>query len=240
MRRDHKPYWLKRLRRIASDYYAQHFLYPAFDHLGESARFLAPQSVRIHGRHICAGDYLHCISDRLKPVKLTTWADRTHQGHISIGNYCLIAPGVEITAFENIAIGDNCMLAADVIIHDCDWHGLYNRLRPFRCNAPVSLGNNVWVGMRSIITKGVTIGENSVIGAGSVVTKDIPANSVACGNPAKVIKSLNPNRRMLKRDYLFQAGDRYWQQQGEIDAYFTLDNTTVHFLRTLAAPNNED
>lgn len=240
MRRDHKPYWLKRLLNRIATGYAKRFVHPAFDHLGEGARFLAPRSIRVHGRQIRAGNFLHAISDPLKPIKLTTWADKSHQGHITIGDYCLIAPGVEITSFEHIEIGDNCMLAADVVIHDCDWHGLYNRLRPFRCNKPVKLENNVWVGTKSIITKGVTIGENSIIGAGSIVTKDIPANSVAGGNPAKVIKTLNPKRRMLKRDYLFRQGDDYWQQQSAIDAFFTLDNSTLHYLRTLAAPTVED
>jgi acetyltransferase-like isoleucine patch superfamily enzyme len=54
----------------------------------------------------------------------------------------------------------------------------------------VIIGNNVWLGSRSIILKGVTIGDNSVIGAMSLVTKDIPPNSVAGGIPAKVIRTL--------------------------------------------------
>lgn len=240
MRRDHKPYWLKRVQSRFSAFYAKRFIHPAFDALGEGARFLAPHSVQIHGRQIQAGRFLHLISDRLKPVKLTTWADKSHQGKITIGDFCLIAPGVEITSLASITIGDNCMIAADVLIHDCDWHGLYNRLRPFRCQSPVTLADNVWIGTRAIITKGVSIGENSVIGAGSIVTKDIPANCVACGNPAKVVKQLNPKRRTLKREFLFREGDHYWQQQQQIDAYFTLDNTTRHYLRTLTQPTQQD
>jgi galactoside O-acetyltransferase len=53
---------------------------------------------------------------------------------------------------------------------------------------PITIGNNVWIGMNSVIMRGVTIGENSIIGANSVVTKDIPANVIAAGNPCKVIK----------------------------------------------------
>ena len=54
---------------------------------------------------------------------------------------------------------------------------------------PVTIGNDVWIGMRSIIMPGVTIGEGAVIGAGSVVTKNIPPYSIAVGTPAKVIKT---------------------------------------------------
>ena len=65
------------------------------------------------------------------------------------------------------------MFAANVYISDSDWHGIYNRIRPFRCTKPVVLENNVWLGERVIVNKGVTIGENSVIGAGAVVTRDV-------------------------------------------------------------------
>lgn len=55
---------------------------------------------------------------------------------------------------------------------------------------PVTIGDNVWICAGAIILPGVTIGANSVIGAGSVVTKDIPPNSLAVGNPCKVIRTL--------------------------------------------------
>lgn len=199
-----------------------------------------PSTVKIFGHGIEAGDYLHLISDKHKPVRFTTWSDRSGQGRINIGHYCLISPGVDITAARHIDIGDNTMLGADCVIHDCDWHGLYNRLRPFRCTAPVVLKNNVWVGMRCLIFKGVTIGENSVIGAGSVVTHDIPDNVVAAGNPAKVVKQLNPARRMLKREYLFRRGAQYWQQQALLEHYLSAENTTRHWLSTLWQPNHDD
>lgn len=240
MRRDHRPYWFKRVLMRLNQWYSKYYVHPQFDTIGQGARFLAPRSLQVNGPHIHAGRFLHLISNKNKPVKLTTWGDKNHQGNITIGDYCLIAPGVEVTAMSRITIGDNCMLAADVLIHDSDWHGLYNRLRPFRCTADVTLSNNVWVGTRAIITKGVSIGENSVIGAGAVVTKDIPANCVAAGNPAKIVKQLNPKRRMLTRAFLFKDGDQYWQQQSEIDAYFTLDNSTVHWLRSIIKPTPKD
>ena len=64
--------------------------------------------------------------------------------------------------------------------------------RPKLKTAPVIIGNNVWIGMNATILKGVTIGDNSVVAAGSVVTKSVPANVVVAGNPAVVIKKLDP------------------------------------------------
>ena len=59
-----------------------------------------------------------------------------------------------------------------------------------RAEKPVVIGNDVFIGAKSIILKGVTIGENSVIGAGSVVTKSVPANQIWAGNPAKFIRCI--------------------------------------------------
>ena len=64
------------------------------------------------------------------------------------------------------------------------------RLEGLEYTHPVTIGNNVWICTGAIVLPGVTIGDNSVIGAGSVVTKDIPANSLAVGNPCRVIRTL--------------------------------------------------
>ena len=62
---------------------------------------------------------------------------------------------------------------------------------------PITIKKDVWIGGNVVILPGVTIGENSVIGAGSVVTKDIPDNSVAVGNPARVIRSNNNKKDVI-------------------------------------------
>jgi maltose O-acetyltransferase len=64
------------------------------------------------------------------------------------------------------------------------------RATGFESALPITIGKNVWVGSGAIVLGGVTIGDDSVIGAGAVVTKDVPARSVAVGNPARVIKTL--------------------------------------------------
>ncbi len=58
----------------------------------------------------------------------------------------------------------------------------------YKNTSPIKIGNHVWIGMRSIILKGVTIGDGSIVAAGSVVVKDVPNNCLVAGNPAKVVK----------------------------------------------------
>jgi acetyltransferase-like isoleucine patch superfamily enzyme len=240
VRKDHRPFILKYISGRLNAWYVQRFIRPHFDHLGVSPMVVQPRTCAVHGKHIRAGDYLHLISHAAKPVLLTTWSSKQSTGKIEIGNYCLIAPGVEITSAVGIQIGDNCMIAQECILSDCDWHGTYNRTRPFHCSGAIKLEENVWLGARVIICKGVTIGANSIIGAGAVVTKDIPANVIAAGNPARVVKHINPKRRMLKREFLFRQGDFYWQNQRLLDEYLTAGNTFSSWLRTVMAPTQLD
>jgi len=89
-----------------------------------------------------------------------------------------------------IIVGKNCMFGPAVTIATVG-HPINPNYRGYMYADPVKIGDNCWIGAGSIICPGVTIGENSVIGAGSVVTKDIPANSVAVGNPCKVLRTIN-------------------------------------------------
>lgn len=101
-------------------------------------------------------------------------------------------------AQENISIGNHVKIGGDCIVMDSDAHSLnfMKRRNPVddmqnKRNAPIIIEDDVLIGTRTIILKGVTIGARSVIGAGSVVTKSIPADCIAAGNPCKVIKHLN-------------------------------------------------
>lgn len=95
---------------------------------------------------------------------------------------------------KKIFIGDNVLIGSGVLITDSDAHALNPKLRDkaeFIKTAPIFIEDDVFIGARSIILKGVTIGKGSVIGAGSVVSKDIPINEIWAGNPAKFIKLNN-------------------------------------------------
>lgn len=128
-------------------------------------------------------------------------------GTCEVGDFTLLN-GALLMIEEHVEIGSYCLISWNVGIADCDFHPLepmQRRLdamalapffadrppRPPLTTAPVRIGDNVWIGMNAVVLKGVTIGENAVIAAGAVVTRDVPPNSVAAGNPATVIRTLD-------------------------------------------------
>ena len=102
--------------------------------------------------------------------------------------------GATVYAKQEITIGENCLIGANVKIFDGDFHPADPQERLANPNAgktaPVHIGDNVFIGCNSIVLKGVTIGDGATIAAGSVVVKDVPAGCLAGGNPAKVLKRL--------------------------------------------------
>lgn len=104
--------------------------------------------------------------------------------------------GGSICAASSIRIGAGCLIGANVTLADTDFHALspvnrrYNRKPDDIAVAPIVIEDNVFIGADVFVLKGVTIGQNSVIGAGAVVTNDVPRNTIAAGNPARVIKGL--------------------------------------------------
>ena len=119
---------------------------------------------------------------------------RVDYGHnITIGdgywvNFGLTALDVApIVIGQDVLIGPNCSLYT--AIHPTEPGP---RRAKWESAAPITLEDNVWLGGSVVVCPGVTIGENSIIGAGAVVTRDIPANSIAVGNPARVIRALDP------------------------------------------------
>ncbi|MBW7869304.1 MAG: acyltransferase [Brumimicrobium sp.] len=94
---------------------------------------------------------------------------------------------VNINCVEKIEIGYNVAISENVVIRDSDNHKIISEVAN-NITKPIKIGNNVWIGMNSIILKGVTIGDGAVIAAGSVVTKDVPSYTLVGGVPAKIIK----------------------------------------------------
>jgi maltose O-acetyltransferase len=119
---------------------------------------------------------------------------------IHLGNNCEINMNCVFLDCNRITIGDNALIAPGVHIYTVThpisaserFHKSINKGFPFAVckTAPVTIGDNVWIGGGSIILPGVTIGDNVTIGAGSVVTKSIPANVLAFGNPCKIIRKI--------------------------------------------------
>lgn len=110
--------------------------------------------------------------------------------NISIGDGCYINYNCNFVDDGKITIGEKVMLGPAVTIATAG-HPINPSMREYMYAALVVIEDNCWIGAGSIICPGVTIGKNSVIGAGSVVTKDIPANSVAAGNPCRVLRKIN-------------------------------------------------
>ncbi|WP_372948073.1 acyltransferase [Mariniphaga sp.] len=119
----------------------------------------------------------------------------TQYARIKVGDNVRMS-GTTICSAKNIVIGNRCVIGADVIIADTDFHSLDPIIRSSQEDStmakskPVNIGNDVFIGGRSIILKGVTLGDNVIVGAGSVVTKSFPAGSIIGGNPAMLIKTI--------------------------------------------------
>jgi acetyltransferase-like isoleucine patch superfamily enzyme len=147
-----------------------------------------PLSVRLFGR-ICfraGGDVEFgngvCLVGTVIPIEIVS-----HKGsHISIGDHTFVNYGTSITAYQAVKIGRHCLLGHHLFILDRNEHGL----TPGELAAPVVIEDNVWIGAHTIILPGVRIGQNAAIGAGSVVTRDVPANCMAVGNPARILRQI--------------------------------------------------
>lgn len=130
-------------------------------------------------------------------------ASQNH-GKIIMGKLSKIGRFSMVTAVQSVRIGDYTAIGDHVVITDNNEHSVnpYDRMvmrtkdedHPYRLwrysdSKPVIIGSNVWIGSRSRINKGVTIGDNAIVAAHAVVTKDVPENSIAAGNPARIVKT---------------------------------------------------
>ena len=219
--------------------YVKHYLRPQFKQLGKGGAFFKPQYLKLFGSHISVDDFPTIIGARDANVQLTSWNIGDWKGELKIGKYCLITPGVRIMAAESIEIGDACMFAHGAYISDADWHGIYDRSEPVGKTKPIILKDNVWIGDSAIVCKGVTIGENSIIGAGAVVTKNIPANVVAAGNPAKVVKNLDQGDFISRKDF-YKDPIQLAKDFDNLDKFNLKDNTFIEWLRSIFAPSKDN
>jgi maltose O-acetyltransferase len=110
---------------------------------------------------------------------------------ISVGARTFINYNLTALDVAPITIGEDCQIGPNVQLLT-PTHPLEPEPRRDRLEAakPITIGDNVWLGGGAIVLPGITIGDNSVIGAGAVITRDVPANSVAVGNPARVVREI--------------------------------------------------
>ena len=119
----------------------------------------------------------------------------TEGTQIHIGPNCGFS-GTVISCASKIVLGENVRCGANTLITDTDWHADDPRTGP---DAPVIIGKGVWLSVNVTVLKGVTIGENTLVAAGSLVVHSLPANVVAGGMPAKVLKQIDTHQPGVKQ-----------------------------------------
>lgn len=161
--------------------------------------FLGDASVENYGspEDIEIGPYT-CIRGQLSMI--------APGGHLRLGHHCYVGPGSRVWAQESVEIGNHVLIAHLVDIHDSNAHSanaIHRRedaTNLFEKNVavnwsnieskPVRIEDDVWIGLKSSVLKGVTIGRGAIIAAGTMVTKDVPPYTLVAGNPASIIRQL--------------------------------------------------
>ena len=217
-------------------FYANRFLKPHFKSVGRGTTFANPWQVEVFGPNITIGKYVNIIAAPGRKTSITVWPLTKEGGSITIGDYTVVSHCARITAGLRIEIGKNCLIASTSYITDCDWHDIVNRASS-GIPRPVKLEDNVWIGDSAIVCKGVTIGKNSIIGAGSVVVSDIPADAIAVGNPARVIRQLDPETQYITRgDLLTAQPHNFVNYLKEMEKEMLQDNTLFGWLKQVFFP----
>ena len=157
---------------------------------------LPKQSIIKNPQYISIGNNFTSLNN----LRLEAWDNyegEYFKPEITIGDNVSLNADIHIGCINKVIIGNNVLMASRIYISDHS-HGdisattilLPPAKRTLVSKGPVIINDNVWIGEGVAILPGVTIGINSIIGANAVVTKNIPANCVAAGNPAKIIKTL--------------------------------------------------
>jgi len=147
--------------------------------------------------YISIGSNFDC-DQRLRLDAIDEFLGEIFSPEIIIGDNVSIQKDCHIGAIDRIVLGNNVLLASKVFITDHS-HGQATKedmlfppsQRKLFSKGPVIIEDNVWLGESVVVLPGVTIGENSIVGANAVVTKSIPKNSIAGGNPARIIREIS-------------------------------------------------
>lgn len=164
--------------------------------VGQGTKLIGTIERRAPEAHIAIGD--NCL------MQGNLVAER-NESRIDIADNVLLGGGSVIDCALEVIIERDVLISYACIIADSDNHSIFPEWRVNDLSdwmnggrhdwsrtamAPIRICEGAWIGARSIILKGVTIGAGAVVGMGSVVTEDVPARSIAVGNPARVIRSI--------------------------------------------------
>lgn len=144
----------------------QRLLKEMLSRVGKGCYLEPPFRANFGGQHVMLGDYVYANFN-------LTAVDDTY---IYIGDHTMIGPNVTLAS------------AGHPVLPELRQHG-------YQYNLPIHIGKNCWLGANVTVVPGITIGDNTVVGAGAVVTKDLPANVVAVGVPAKVLRPISDHDR---------------------------------------------
>ena len=126
--------------------------------------------------------------------------------NISVGDYFFANYNLVILDIAPVTIGSHVLMGPNVALYTAG-HPIHpeSRNTGYEYGAPITVGANAWIGGNTVLLPGATIGEGAVIGAGSVVSGDIPARTIAVGNPCRVVRQITEEDR------------RYYRQDREFD-----------------------
>jgi acetyltransferase-like isoleucine patch superfamily enzyme len=163
-------------------------------------RAMGPQSVVMFPRRVQGGSNIEIGSDVIvQPhgwlAAIGAWGDTVYTPRIRIADHVRIGRHAVITAIEEVAIGEGCLLSEQVFISDHTHEAVPGPISPARQplsgGGPVTIGRHCFIGIRACIMGGVILGDYCVVGANSVVTHSFPAGSVIAGAPARLVKTLD-------------------------------------------------
>ncbi len=129
--------------------------------------------------------------------------------NIEVGENFYANYGLTVLDVGKVTVGDNVMFGPNVSLYAAG-HPVHPASRDsgYEWGAPITIGNDVWLGGNVVVLPGVTIGDGAVIGAGSVVTRDIPAYCIAAGNPCRVLRPItDDDRKYYCKDRVFDVQD---------------------------------
>lgn len=143
---------------------------------------------KMEERKECIKKILGSTGENLQ-VESNFYCDYGYNTHVGenfyVNHNCVILDVAKVEFGDNVFIGPNCGFYTAGHPLDAE-----TRNQGLEFGKPIKVGNNVWIGGNVVVLPGVTIGDNVTIGAGSVVTKNIPSNTVAHGNPCRVVKNI--------------------------------------------------